>query len=204
MNPDKRFSGTMFQNQRFVIALTAIWLVVVCAGTAAIWKYSMTPGEPAEAPASWPAAAPISTNPDLHTLVMLVHPRCSCSRASMAELAKIMTRLEGKIVAHVLFMKPSDFEDDWEKTDLWKRAVEIPGVTAVLDVDGKGAAQFGARTSGQVVVYSPVGELVYSGGITSGRAHEGDNIGESRLISLVNDRHADANHAAVYGCQMTH
>ena len=34
--------------------------------------------------------------------------------------------------------------------------------------------------------------------------HEGDNIGESRLIALVTGAEADADHASVYGCGMDH
>jgi len=187
-----------------VLVVTALWLAVVGTGTAALWQYSMTPGEPADAPLTWPETTAVTPVEGLHTLVMLVHPRCSCSRASIAELAKIMTRLEGRVHAFLLFMKPTEFDDDWEKTDLWRRAAEIPGVTPLVDPDGRDASVFGARTSGQVVVYDAGGRLVYAGGITNGRAHEGDNIGESRLIALVTGEHADANHAAVYGCGMGH
>jgi hypothetical protein len=191
-----------FHRRGFVLTITTLWLAVVGTGTAALWKYSMTPGEPAAAPLAWPETTSLETVEGLHTLVMFAHPKCSCSRASLGELAKVMTRLDGRVRAYVLFMKPSDFEADWEKTDLWQRAVEIPDVTAIVDEDGREAAAFGARTSGQIVAYDAAGHLLFAGGITSGRAHEGDNIGESRLIALIEGDDADANHAAVYGCGM--
>ena len=81
----------------------------VSSGTAALWRYSMTPGESAALrPRSGRRARRSHWPKDAHTLVMLVHPRCSCTRASMAELAKIMTRLEGAAKAYVMFMKPAD------------------------------------------------------------------------------------------------
>ena len=163
----------------------------------------MTPGESAAAPSQWPEGASIPQAENAHTLVMLVHPRCSCTRASMAELAKIMTRLEGAAKAYVMFMKPADFPEDWEKTDLWRRAQAIPGVTPILDEGGREAARFGARTSGQIVAFDPSGKLVFAGGVTGGRGHEGDNIGESRLISLVTQGRADSARSSVYGCELT-
>jgi len=193
----------LFQRRGFVGALTALWLTVVTAGTVVLWQYSMTPGDPGAPPDRWPAQASISLAADAHTLVMLVHPHCSCSRASLSELAKVMTRLDGYAEAWVLFMRPAGFAKDWEKTDLWERALEIPGVTPLLDDEGREAALFGARTSGQTVLFDPSGQLLFAGGITNGRAHEGDNIGESRLISLVTEGRADSDRASVYGCDLT-
>jgi hypothetical protein len=194
---------SLLHDRRFVLALTLLWLGAVSAGTLVLWQYSMTPGDPGAPPEHWPVEASIPLSPDGHTLVMLVHPHCSCSRASLGELAKVMTRLDGSTEAWVLFMRPAGFAEDWEKTDLWRRAQEIPGVTARLDDDGREAALFGARTSGQTVLFDSTGRLVFAGGITNGRAHEGDNIGESRLISLVTKGDADSDRASVYGCDLT-
>lgn len=193
----------LLHQRGFVLALTALWLVGVGSGTAALWRYSMTPGDPAAAPAVWPELASIHRTEGAYTLVMLVHPHCSCSRASVGELAKLMTRLGDAAEAYVLFMKPGEFEEGWEKTDLWRRVEEIPGVTAVLDEEGRGAARFGAKTSGQVVLFDPAGRLLFAGGITGGRGHEGDNIGASRLVSLVTQGRADSEQASVYGCELT-
>ena len=192
----------LLHRRGFVIALTTLWMAVVSSGTVALWRYSMTPGDPGAPPEQWPQAASIPMARGRYTLLMLVHPQCSCSRASLSELAKVMTRSDFDADAWVLFVKPSGFGDGWEKTDLWRRAEEIPRVTAVLDDRGREAALFGARTSGQTLLYDPRGRLVFAGGITAGRSHEGDNIGESRLVSLVTEGRADANHASVYGCAL--
>lgn len=193
----------LFHRRGFVVGVTALWLAVVSGGTVALWRYSMTPGDPGNPPAHWPQDSTIPLARNGHTLVMLVHPRCSCSRASLAELAKVMTRTDFDAEAWVLFLKPAGFAEDWEKTELWRRAHEIPRVTAVLDPEGREAKLFGARTSGQTLLFDANGRLVFAGGITAGRAHEGDNIGESRLISLVTEGQADADHASVYGCELT-
>jgi hypothetical protein len=44
---------------------------------------------------------------------------------------------------------------------------------------------FAARTSGYVLLYSPAAKLLFQGGITGSRGHEGDNYGLSRLAGLL-------------------
>ena len=182
--------------------LIGLWLAAVLGGSAALWQFSMAPGDPASPPTKWPTNVSIPLAQDAYTIVMLMHPRCSCSRASLAELAKIMTRLDGRAKASVLFLRPAGSDEDWEKTSLWSRAQAIPGVDAIVDDEGRLANLFGARTSGQTLLYDASGHLVFSGGITGGRAHEGDNVGESRLVSLVMNGRADSDHSSVYGCEL--
>jgi hypothetical protein len=136
------------------------------------------------------------------TLVMLAHPRCPCTRASIAELAKIMTAAQGRLHAYVLFLKPTSFPEQWEQTDLWQSAAAIPGVVVVSDEQGREAANFGARTSGKVLLYNAHGRLLFHGGITSSRGHEGDNEGEDAILSLLAEGVASVTTTAVYGCSL--
>jgi hypothetical protein len=53
-----------------------------------------------------------------------------------------------------------------------------------------------------VVLYSPNGELLFSGGITGSRGHAGQNPGEDAVIALVNGRSLPLTHAHVYGCDL--
>ena len=65
-----------------------------------------------------------------------------------------MTQAQEQLDASVIFLKPSGFSDNWTKTGLWRAAVAIPGVSAMID-DGREARLFGAATSGQTMVYGP-------------------------------------------------
>src|SRR4029453_15748046 len=98
-------------------------------------------------PRIWPADSRIVQAKDRATLVVLAHPHCPCTRASIGELASIMTHSQGHVTAYVLFLKPAGFSEDWEKTDLWRSAASIPGVTAVIDDGGVEARRFNAATS---------------------------------------------------------
>jgi hypothetical protein len=133
-------------------------------------------------------------------LVMAVHPYCPCSRASLGELALLMTRLHGRISACVLFYKPQGFSEAWEKTDLWQSAAAIPGVAVLRDEGGLEAFRFGALTSGQTMVYDVSGSLLFSGGITSSRGHLGDNAGFEAIVSSVLHGREERASTPVFGC----
>ena len=181
---------------------TTLWLAVVLTGMTVLARYEGTPGATGEAPQDWPAATRVARGSGRHTIVMLAHPRCPCTRASLAELARLMTGAPREVDVRVLFVKPAGTEDGWEKTDLWRRAAAIPGVTVASDPDGREAARFGATVSGQVVAYDAAGRLVFRGGITGGRGHEGDNVGRTRLASLLKTGEADARQSPVFGCAL--
>ncbi|HEY7502447.1 MAG TPA: hypothetical protein VH740_28250 [Vicinamibacterales bacterium] len=184
------------------VALAAIWLAAAAAGLWMLWRYDNTPGEAARAPEQWPALATMARASDRPTLVMLAHPHCTCTRASLGELAETIARARTSPRTYVLFMAPARFEKDWEKTDLWQTAAALPGATVVRDDDGRMAQQFGAVTSGQVLLYDAGGALIFSGGITGARAHAGDNVGRQSLVALLNREPAIQRGSKVFGCSL--
>ena len=131
---------------------------------------------------------------------MLAHPRCPCTRASVAELSVLMTRAEGRVDAHVLFVEPRGTQAGFARSALWDAAAAIPGVEVHLDPGGRTADLFGARTLGQVVLYAPDGHLLFAGGITSSRGHQGDNAGLDRVLSLLRGGNAERAESSVFGC----
>jgi hypothetical protein len=191
-------------NKRRIILLAAcaLWLSVIVAGVGFLWNYESTPGVAASAPGRWPAGSRIVPAADRATLVMLAHPQCPCTRASIGELARLMTQAQGRVTAYVLFVKPPGFSDGWERTDLWASAAAIPGVTVVRDDDGVEAARFGAATSGQTVLYDAAGKLIFSGGITAARGHAGDNAGRTAAVSLLVNNESGQKETPVYGCPL--
>ena len=171
--------------RRFLlILLCAGWLAGTAAGYLALVRHEDVPGEAANPPRQWPALFP--RNPKPYTLVMLAHPRCPCTQASIRDLALIMARAQGNVDAHVLFVVPAGFSAEWAQSDLWRSAEEIPGVQPHLDFGGEAARRIQARTSGTVVIYDRAGQLRFHGGITASRGHDGDNAGRSAVLALLN------------------
>jgi len=176
------------------------WVAGVAWGLQKIETYSSTPGMAAEAPATWPGSTLVTPQAGRPTLVMFIHPQCSCTRASLEELKTILERTHGAVSAWVVVLKPSEMNDGWSDSGTSETARNMSGVTLVMDDNGVEADRFGALTSGHTVLYSSAGKLEFSGGITAARGHVGDNSGEQSVLSLVATGKADASSHEVYGC----
>jgi hypothetical protein len=171
----------------------AMWVISIACGLALLTRHQMTPGRAAAAATFWAAAEPAihETHPleiasDRPTLLIFVHPDCPCSSASLEELARILALCPDKAAVHAIFFKQGDADAPARSVN-WRRAQAIAGASVHLDHDGQLVRQFGVFTSGQVLMYTPGGRLVYSGGITDSRGHEGDNFGMDAVVQLLRD-----------------
>lgn len=186
----------------WLLACVALWLAASAAGLWTLWKYDNAPGAVAQASAHWPAASRLVRATDRPTLVLLAHPQCTCTPASISELAEILARVHNGPRTYVVFLKPSQFPDGWERTPLWQSATRLPNVSVVRDDDGREAEAFGARTSGQTMLYDAAGSLQFSGGITMARGHAGDNAGRQALVSLIDGLDTPHRRTSVFGCPL--
>ena len=180
-----------------------IWLALLAGGSALMLRYDYTAGTAGQAPTTWPAASGIPRAPNGATLVMLAHPKCPCSRASIEELAALMAESKGTVTAHVLFFKPEGASDDWTHTAQWQAASAIPGVTVGNDEAGAEAKRFGGETSGDVLLYDAGGRLAFHGGVTAARGHVGANAGHTSLAALLRGTAPAKTRTPVFGCPLS-
>jgi len=183
-------------------AICLVWIVAVGAGFRALLNYSAAPAAPGSPPERWPAASKIPRHAGLATIVVMAHPHCPCTAATIGELALLMAHVQNRAAATVVFMRPAGFAQSWAETDLWQDARNIPGVTVLSDPSGVEVARFGAQASGQTMLYDTAGSLQFSGGITAARGHSGDNIGRSAIVSFVNTGTAETTRTSVFGCSL--
>ncbi len=182
-------------------SLTLVWFSLVGIGLAWMWDYEATPAKATTQQLQWPDDSQIERSQERQTLLLFAHPHCPCTRATIGELALIMTHCPDRIDAHVLFLKPAGFAEGWEKTDLWSSAEAIPGVKVFCDEEGLEAKRFRAITSGYALLFGPQGDLLFSGGITGSRGHSGDNTGRSAIETLAMNGQADGKQQTfVFGC----
>jgi hypothetical protein len=185
---------------------TAIWLVAAGVGMKVVLDYQVAPGVAARPPEVWPVASEIPRTDGKFSLLLIAHPQCPCTRATLEELAGIIARTDGRLQASVLFVVPPGRDASWAETDLWRTASSLPGVHVALDRDGIESRRFGIATSGQVLLYDPGGRLLFAGGITPGRGHVGDNAGREAVeAALALDRPATNRIAVdtpVFGCAL--
>jgi hypothetical protein len=187
----------------FITALLGVtWVFALAIGARTLFRYETTPGRVGTIFSKWPTESAVPRQTDKPTLLMVAHPHCPCTRASIGELAQVMAHAIGKVNAYVLFVKPAGAGPDWDDTDLRRSAAAIPGVTVFTDENGTEAARFGAETSGHTLVFDPDGTLVFSGGITASRGHAGDNPGENAVVAALNREVVSLSRTAVFGCAL--
>lgn len=176
-----------------------LWLMLLLGSGGFLWHYSTAPGAAGAPILAAPAGLDASNR---FRLVMFLHPHCSCSRSSVRNLNQLMQTLPGSVSADVdvFFFRPDTLSTDWHQTPLWAAARRIPGAVCHVDPDGRRAAEFGIATSGHVLLFAPGGERVFSGGITSGRGHDGANPGSEAVSRLMRGQASTQNSFAVYGC----
>ncbi len=191
------------------LGVTLIWLLAVVGGLLGLLRHANTPGEAARAPCDWPAASTLTPRPGCYNLVLALHPHCPCSHASLEELARIQAAAGDHLHLHLLYYKPASVPSGWEQTDLWRKAQRLPNASHHVDREGIEAQRFGARTSGQALLYGAGGRLLFRGGLTLARGHVGENPSQLVLQALLLGP-ADGTHLAnlalvtspVFGCPL--
>ena len=86
----------MKSRQRWAtLTATLIWGLAVAIGFLALRLHGASPGQSGPAVERWPGRSRIPLSSGRPTLVVAVHPLCPCTRASVAELARLLTQVRG-------------------------------------------------------------------------------------------------------------
>jgi hypothetical protein len=167
------------------LALVLVWFSCVASTFTALALYKAAPSDFGATPRSFPSGSLLRRAHDRPTLIMFVHPRCACSRASLTELGRLLA--SARVAPEVLVMVRSETDDEGKLSQLplVAQARALPGVRVAFDHRGLEAERFGAQTSGHTVLYAADGQLRYAGGLTNSRGHEGPSLGQTYLASAL-------------------
>lgn len=179
-----------------------LWLVGVVAGLYKLSMYSNTPAPVAAQPDVWPRDAKVALARDRPTILVTLHPRCTCSRATLEELKHLLSAVRVPLRVQILMYDPDLDSGAWAESKLAMQARSIPGVKLIRDPRGRESQRFGMSISGQTAVYAPGGRLVFSGGITRARGHVGDNAGRAAILAIVSDLQPETSRTPVFGCSI--
>ena len=157
--------------------------------------------------ANWPKNSQLSRVDSRRTLLLFIHPRCPCTRASLTELEKLFagqTLDEGRLPeVLVVAAIPSQASMEWQNSSTIERAMDLPNATLFWDHGAKEAKRFGAVASGTVMLYSPEGTRIFAGGVTAMRGHEGQNVGSERLHNaLLQSSSRPLELTPAFGCRL--
>jgi hypothetical protein len=174
----------------------AAWLGLVASGFALWDRYDSTPAVECHSD---------SPPPSSHAgweLVLFAHPHCPCTRASLNELAELARQARPSPIIRVVFVRPSDAPEGWERSELWHAAAAIPGVLVSCDSGGVEARCAGAKASGHLIVYDPLGRVALYGGITRGRGREGGSSARQAILTLLRGGEPAIRQSPVFGCEL--
>lgn len=183
--------------------LFLLWIVGSGFGFYSLYQYSFTAGRSANLSQS-------KKMPDFRPpyalgtekLLVFVHPQCPCSRATLSELENLVTYVNPHTQIRVFFFKPKKRNLEWVKAELWNQAKGISGINLEIDEDGIQAQRYGALTSGQTLLYTNKGQLIFSGGITISRGHVGENPGAEAIKLYFRSPYQTLIQTPLFGCSI--
>jgi hypothetical protein len=182
--------------------LLAAWGFIVGVGILLLDAYAARPGTFGSSPERWPAGSILGLDSHRPTLLVFLHPRCPCSRASLAELASVMARCGDRVSAHALVFRPAQLPERWDCSGIEQDLRSLPDVATRPDLEGLEARRFGVATSGHVLLYDTRGRLLFSGGITPARGHQGENYGRSGVLARILGTDRERPVHPVFGCPL--
>jgi hypothetical protein len=190
------------QRRIWMIAILIVCSISTVAGFAAMYKFDQTAGAVSDVPVQWPAST-VLEGPATHgSLLVFVHPYCSCTVATVHELATLHADRKSpgeRPAMTILFYRPAN--SAWKQGKLWDSARhDLPGARIIWDDGGREARRFGACTSGYALLYGARGNLLFKGGVTGSRGHEGDNFGIDELRTSIDTGRPAHRSSLVFGC----
>lgn len=181
-------------------AVSVLWFTGVCGGMSVLWSYSSEPSHASTSAAGrWPEGSGVSRNESIPTLVVAIHPKCPCSRATAEELSRIVRYTQQRMEVIALVYSPDSMPQGWERTDLWSSLSKVTWCRVISDTNGAEIARFGAATSGECMLFGADGVLVFHGGITGSRGHAGDNAGSSSVVAYSRGHELQRSSTPVFG-----
>ncbi|MBX3438799.1 MAG: hypothetical protein KF861_14995 [Planctomycetaceae bacterium] len=177
-----------------------MWGAVTIAGLLLLTIFAHEAGPAGSPPPTWRNGTELPNASRRFTLLMFVHPRCSCTRASLEQLARIQARHPERLQIHLIIYAPEHSTVDWTRTHQWDMAHRIPGAAVSLDPLGTTARRYGAETSGHVVLYDKGGRFCFAGGLTAGRGHDGDSQGADAVLAHLQGQKRAPARTPVFGC----
>lgn len=201
-----RLNGTI-RDTWLVRASIVVWLTAVVTGFLWAIDYDVRPAAVLAAPEQWPADSRLERPSQAPTVLMFVHPKCPCTRASLAELARIKEQAGEALSVQLVLVDLPELKVDWKRSGVWPSIKAIKDAKLWFDSEGVEGRRFAAKASGYTLVYDAAGRLAFSGGITGARGHFGPNANSDTLAAVAVHPHVGAAASQVpstpvFGCPL--
>lgn len=182
--------------------IVSAWAAALLVGGYLFTGYSLDAQTSLRAVEHWPASSRLPVYDNEFHAVIFVHPKCVCSRSTLVELKRALGRSKTVPNISCVFYCPADHDPKWAQDELWELAQGVQKSARIIDLDGEEAKKFGVQISGHVMLFGRSNEQIYSGGITSARGHEGDNLGGMMLSAFLDGENPSGIQPPPFGCRL--
>jgi hypothetical protein len=172
------------------VAAFACWVTAMAAGFHQAMRWEFTPGKSASGAETQNRAG---AGP---RLVVCLHSQCPCSLATVENLSKLDRESRRKLAIAFVLTGPNV-----RSAPILKKVSQFSDADIRFAAEGEILARYGARTSGQALLYDSSGRLVFQGGLTDSRGTPGDSAGVRAITDTLAGRKCIAS-APVYGCSL--
>ena len=180
-----------------------LWAVLVSLGYGSMVFYSIAAAKSSTTVSTFPAVSKLSCHAGL-TLITFLHPQCPCSRATVSELEDLLAqnKLSTGLRTYAVVSRPSGCSEAFVRGPIIDSLSQIKNVQVVIDKDDVESKLFGAKASGQTLLFDGNGKCLFSGGITAARGEVGDNTGVEALRQYIAGGRASIRKTPVFGCSL--
>jgi hypothetical protein len=182
--------------------LAGAWIGIAIVGWAALLSHTYQPARTADAVESWPESKLSMPSTADYRIVIFAHPYCPCTRATLNKLDESLTRLPGNTAVCVIFATVGLDLKKVADSPTVSFARQLKGVDVRMDDSGDEVRRFRATVSGEVFAFDRQGQRIFHGGITAGRGHHGDSVGQQQLERLVCGLSHEVCEAPIFGCKL--
>lgn len=185
-----------------VAAGGVLWTAAVVGGFAVAMIHERTHAPDHPVATCWPKGSICQPPADNPMLVVFIHPKCPCTRASLEEITHLNRRCGDQLEMQFVFLQPHDASWRSEETEHWRTVRNLNAGRSVVDTAGLEHRRFNATTSGEVFLFTTNGQLAFHGGVTVGRGHAGESAGRLAIEAIVKKSLSPLNRAPVFGCAL--
>lgn len=185
------------------VGLACVWLACVGVGFYLTLDYAYAAGPVGPSDPSWPAASELRPDREGCTLLIFLHPDCPCSRATLAAVAALRSRdADRGLAAVAVLCLPDGFSGAGAQGAIARAVAAQAGLGVFRDAGAVETRRFGARTSGEALLFDRFGQLRFRGGLTPARGHEGACLGLDAVRAVLRGEAPERAAAPVFGCAL--
>ena len=164
--------------------------------------YASRPGAVGKIPQTRPHSTQLESSKATQIL-LFYHPHCPCTSSTVANLTQLRQELKKPFRLVAFAYCPTKEADSWIESEITDSLRQIPNIVIRIDRGGSSAQSFEIVTSGHCLVYNETGHLIFSGGLTPLRGHQGQSRSGEYFVESVNSRVEKTNlNWPVFGCKI--